>query len=94
MDLAALRHVSNGQVVFHNGLWGPEMCYMWASPEPGRGRGRVSPAETQVLDSLIGRALIKVQPGHGATDVPVVLTEKGREYLCRLEPGQVLTHTG
>jgi hypothetical protein len=81
MDLVVLHHVRNAHILFHNGLWGSEMCYMWASAEPGRGCGRVGGNETDALDRLARRGLVAIQPGQGATDVPVVLTSAGRDHL-------------
>jgi hypothetical protein len=83
MDLLILQHVRNAHILFHNGLWGSEMCYMWAGAEPGRGCGRVGRVETETLDRLIRRGLAEIQPGQGATDVPVLLTSAGRDRLLQ-----------
>jgi hypothetical protein len=81
MDLQILHQVRNAHMVFHNGLWGSELCYMWAGAEPGRGCGRVGRDDAETLDQLIRRGLAEIQPAQGATDVPVVLTPAGRDRL-------------
>lgn len=83
MDLQILHHVRNARIVFHNGLWGSEMCYMWASAEPGRGCGRVGRGDAETLDRLIRHGLAEIRPGQGATDVPVLLTSAGRDRLLQ-----------
>jgi hypothetical protein len=80
-EIEALEDVVHGRIVFHNGLWGAEMCYMWSGRIPGRGAGRVLPEKSDALYRLYWRRLIVIQPGDGRTDVPVVVAEHGLSAL-------------
>ena len=80
-DRTALRHVTQGLVLFHNGMWGAEMCYMWSGPEPGRGTGRLPQWESESLDRLYRRGLVTIEPGPGTTDVPLRPTAAGLALL-------------
>jgi hypothetical protein len=77
----ALTDAVNGKIVLHNGLWGAEMCYMWAGSTPGFGEGRVPVSESEALNQLTRLGLVRVLPGNSVTDVPVVATRSGSEFL-------------
>jgi hypothetical protein len=80
-ELHALHDAARHRILFHNGLWGAPMCFMWAGSESGRGAGRVPMWEVDALDRLLNTGLLVVRPGAGATDVPVVPTEAGWAHL-------------
>src|SRR5690349_14662505 len=79
-ELRALRHVADGMVLFHNGLWGAPAGYRWAAPD-GSSAGQVPQWECEVLDLLERRRLVTIRPAAGARDVPVVPTQRGMGML-------------
>lgn len=79
-ELRALRHVADGMVLFHNGLWGAPAGYRWAAPD-GSSAGQVPQWECEVLDLLERRRLVAINPAAGARDVPVVATRRGIQFL-------------
>jgi hypothetical protein len=80
-ELHALQDAAHRKILFHNGLWGAPMCFMWAGPDSGRGAGRVPIWEVEALDRLLMLGLLAVRPGAGATDVPVMPTDAGWALL-------------
>ncbi|MEV4316103.1 hypothetical protein [Actinocrispum sp. NPDC049592] len=78
---SALADAAQGRVLFHNGLWGASMGYVWAGPTPGRGSGPVPKKVGDALDSLSRLGFVRVLPGASGTDVPVVATESGKAAL-------------
>lgn len=77
----ALGHVAAGVVLFHSGLWGAPVGFLWAGPD-GAAAGRVPQWEEEVLALLERRGLVAVAPGVGTRDLPVVVTEAGRRVLA------------
>jgi hypothetical protein len=83
-EMSALRHVADGLVLFHNGLWGAPAGYRWAAPD-GTSAGHVPQWECETLDLLERRRLIAVRQATGARDIPVVATDAGRRLLSTLD---------
>jgi len=82
MELQALRHCAEGSVLFHNGLWGAPMGYLWAGAD-GFAAGHVPQWESEALAMLERRGLVAVRPGPGTRDTPVVVTDSGIRWLDR-----------
>lgn len=68
-DVHALDDVRRGLVVVHNGFAGE--CYLWSVG------GRVPLWETQAMDRLRRRGLVRIARRRGAPASPVVLTDLG-----------------
>jgi hypothetical protein len=85
-EMSTLRHVADGMVLFHNGLWGGPAGYRWAA-EDGSTAGQVPQWESDVLDLLERRALITIRPTVGPRDMPVAATPAGLTRLSSLEHG-------
>jgi hypothetical protein len=83
-ELRALRHAVDGQLLFHNGLWGAPAGYRWAAPD-GSCAGHVPQWECEALDLLERRRLILIRHGVGARDVPVVATGAGITALSIMD---------
>ncbi|HVK21101.1 MAG TPA: hypothetical protein VM677_07050 [Actinokineospora sp.] len=79
-ELQALRHCAEGTVLFHNGLWGAPMGYLWAGTD-GLAAGHVPQWEAEALSLLERRGLVTVRPGPGTRDTPVVVTDSGSRFL-------------
>jgi hypothetical protein len=79
-EIRALRHAAEGQVLFHNGLWGAPAGYRWSAPD-GSSAGRVPQWESEVLDLLVRRGLIAVDPVTGARDGVLAATGAGLAAL-------------
>ncbi|MGQ0841789.1 hypothetical protein [Actinokineospora sp.] len=76
----ALRHAAAGSVLFHNGLWGAPMGFLWAS-EDGSPAGRVPQWEADALTLLERRGLVSIRPGVGTRDARVTVTDAGARVL-------------
>jgi hypothetical protein len=83
-ELSALRHVVDGTVLFHNGLWGAPAGYRWAAPD-GSSAGHVPQWECETLDLLERRKLVTIRPVTGARDVHVTATPAGLATLSTLD---------
>ncbi|WP_033294233.1 hypothetical protein [Amycolatopsis jejuensis] len=70
-DAHALDDVRRGLVVVHNGFVGAAECYLWSAG------GRVPRWETEAVDRLRHRGLVRVARRRGAAASPVVLTDLG-----------------
>ncbi|MGW7534771.1 hypothetical protein [Amycolatopsis sp. NPDC054798] len=70
-DAHALDDVRRGLVLVHNGFVGVAECYLWSVG------GRVPLWETQAMDRLLRRGLVRVARRRGAAASPVVLTDLG-----------------
>lgn len=83
-EMRALGDVAGGAVLFHNGLWGGPMGFVWADSDSprGAGSGHVPEWESETLELLERRHLISIEPGTGARDVHVYVTESGRRLLA------------
>ncbi|WP_436499969.1 hypothetical protein [Actinokineospora sp. HUAS TT18] len=79
-ELRALRHCAEGAVLFHNGLWGAPMGYLWAGAD-GCAAGHVPQWEAEALALLERRGLVAVRPGPGTRDTPVEVTDRGAQWL-------------
>jgi hypothetical protein len=72
--------VAEGRLLFHTGLWGGPAGYRWCGPD-GNEAGLVSPWETEMLDQLVYRGLIRVEPCPGPAYRRVVTTPAGLAAL-------------
>ncbi|WP_116198538.1 hypothetical protein [Amycolatopsis circi] len=70
-DVHALDDVRRGLVVVHNGFVGAAACYLWSVG------GRVPLWETEAMDRLRRRGLVRIAHRRGAPASPVVLTDLG-----------------
>jgi hypothetical protein len=82
-EFQALQDAARGLILFHSGLWGAPMCYMWAGSD-GREAGRVPSWESEALDRLLARRLTTVKPATGAKDGQVMATDAGSDLLSSL----------
>jgi hypothetical protein len=82
-ELQALQHCATGSVLFHNGLWGAPMGFVWAGDD-GLSAGRVPQWESEALAMLERRGLVAIRPGIGTRDVHVVVTDIGANWLDRV----------
>ncbi|MDQ3404148.1 MAG: hypothetical protein M3548_12230 [Actinomycetota bacterium] len=76
----ALGHVAAGALLFHNGLWGGPMGFLW-SDERGSAAGRVPEWESTALTLLERRGLVSIRACLGTRDLPVVVTDAGVRVL-------------
>jgi hypothetical protein len=76
----ALDHAAAGSVLFHNGLWGVPMGFLWAA-EDGSPAGRVPQWESDALALLERRGLVAIRPVIGTCDLRVEATEAGVQLL-------------
>jgi hypothetical protein len=79
----ALTHVAEGDVLFHNGLWGGPAGFVWADPD-GTAAGRVPQWEGEVLMLAERRGWVAIGPGIGSHDAPVAVTDAGRAILGKV----------
>ncbi|SDC08864.1 hypothetical protein [Actinokineospora iranica] len=79
-ERTALRDAAQGAVLFHNGLWGAPMGFLWAGSD-GSPAGRLPQWEEEALALLERRGLVAIRPGVGTRDVPVRATEAGERLL-------------
>lgn len=78
----ALGDVAAGSVLFHNGLWGGPVGFVWAGPEGAA--GRVPQWESEVLMLAERRGLVAIGVGVGSRDAPVEVTAAGLALLGRV----------
>jgi hypothetical protein len=77
----ALDHAAEGAVLFHNGLWGAPMGFLWAGAD-GAPAGRVPQWESEALTLLERRGLVAIRPGLGNRDARVEATRAGTRLLA------------
>jgi hypothetical protein len=82
-QLQALRHVAANEVLFHRGTWGGPQGYRWRGPD-GAEAGLVPQWESDALDTLASRSLIKAERRRGPLDRGVTITPTGAAALGTL----------
>ncbi|GLZ37224.1 hypothetical protein [Actinokineospora sp. NBRC 105648] len=82
-ETRALRHVAEGVVLFHSGLWGVPMGFLWAGAD-GSPAGRLPQWAADALTVLERRGLVVIRAAAGARDAVVRVTEAGTSVLGRL----------
>jgi hypothetical protein len=75
-----LNFAAEGRLLFHTGLWGGPAGYRWCGPD-GDEAGRVSPWETDLLDQLVLRGMLHIEPQPGPAYRRVMVTAKGQAAL-------------
>jgi hypothetical protein len=83
-ELRALRHAAQGEVLFHNGLWGGPAGYLWAAPD-GSEAGHLPQWESEALQLLERRRLVTVRRAVGARELAVVATTAGLDALSAVD---------
>ncbi|HKS46495.1 MAG TPA: hypothetical protein VJT49_15560 [Amycolatopsis sp.] len=82
-ELTALQHVADNEVLFHRGMWSGPAGYRWRGPD-GIEAGSVPQWETEVLDLLIFRGMIRTERRLGPLDRELAVTPTGEAALGRL----------
>lgn len=77
----ALDHAAEGSVLFHSGLWGAPMGFLWAGAD-GAPAGQVPQWESDALTLLERRGLVVIRPGVGTRDARVEATRAGTRLLA------------
>lgn len=78
-----LEHVTQGDIMFHNGRWGAPMGYVWADRDGGAA-GQVPQPQSQALDRLERRRLVVIRPRVGARYATVEATDEGWRRLTEV----------
>lgn len=81
-EAEALRHCAAGWVLFHSGLWGGPMGFVWAGAD-GAAAGHVPQWESDALTFLERKGLVAIVPTGGARDARVVVTHIGSLCLAQ-----------
>lgn len=81
-EAEALRHCAAGSVLFHSGLWGGPMGFVWADAD-GAAAGHVPQWESEALTLLERKRLVAIVPTGGARDAQVVVTHLGSQHLTQ-----------
>ncbi|WP_104481405.1 hypothetical protein V5P93_003731 [Actinokineospora auranticolor] len=79
-ETSALRHVAAGEVLFHSGLWGVPMGFLWAGGD-GLSAGRLPQWAADAVVVLERRGLVAIRAVAGARDAAVRVTEAGMRQL-------------
>ncbi|GAA3000104.1 hypothetical protein [Actinokineospora diospyrosa] len=79
-ETRALRHAAEGSVLFHSGLWGAPLSFLWAGSDGGPA-GHVPQWVAEALTVLERRGLVVFRVVLGTRDVAVRVTEAGMQVL-------------
>lgn len=78
-----LAYAAEGRLLFHTGLWGGAAGYRWCGRD-GDEAGQVTQWDTDLLDRLVLRGMLRIEPQAGPSYLKVRVTPAGQAALATL----------